>query len=319
MALKDIISEIEQDVADVASTSFDYANTNIVPSTNDNGLSFERGKAKNGKILNTCVLYVDIRNSVSLTQTHSSKTMGQIYTAFTKAVVKAGRHHGGHTRNIIGDRVMLVFPSDNCCSKAVSCAITINHISRQVISKRFPNVDFKVGIGIDYGELKIIKVGIQRNGNESPENKGLVWTGYPANIASRLTDMGNKKVDETYYLVHYYSLNLTQLLGKYNLPGQSFYANTPTKMELSEAGFADCIRMHNNGNIYFLWGKLKSFEKLSRSNTFPAILITEKVLRGLRSEAVNAQLYKPSLWLEQNHPIKNVTGKVYGSNATWTL
>ena len=57
---------------------------------------------------------MDIRNSVALTVKHQNQIMGRIYTAFTKAVLKIGRHHGGHTRNIIGDRVMIVFPTANC-------------------------------------------------------------------------------------------------------------------------------------------------------------------------------------------------------------
>ena len=143
--------------------------------------------------------------------------MGKVYTAFTKAVLKVARHHNGHIRNIIGDRVMIVFPVKDCFTNAVDCAISINHISKYIINKQFKYVDFKCGIGIDYGDLRIIKVGIQRNGTENAENKGLVWAGYPANIASRLTDSANKVIKETYFEVKRNPLNYLSIFGGLNL------------------------------------------------------------------------------------------------------
>jgi class 3 adenylate cyclase len=192
MAISNLIQEIHTDVDDVIQTQFEYSSTNLVPYRSDNFLTFERNVTKRGKILSTCVLYVDIRDSVELTKKHESLTMGKIYTAFSKAVIKAAKHYSGHIRNIIGDRIMIVFPSSNCFTNAVDCAITINHIAKFVINTAFTNVNFKCGIGIDYGDLKIIKVGIQRRGHEGIENRSLVWAGHPANIASRLTDVANK-------------------------------------------------------------------------------------------------------------------------------
>ena len=123
MAIKTILDEIDADVLDVYNTTFEYANTISVPNRSDTQLTFEKGVAKKGKLLKTCVLYVDIRNSIGLTVKHQNVTMGKVYTAFTKAVLKAARHHNGHIRNIIGDRVMIVFPSVNCITNAVDCAV----------------------------------------------------------------------------------------------------------------------------------------------------------------------------------------------------
>ena len=127
--------------------------------------------------------------------------MGRIYTAFTKAVLKVAKYHSGHIRNVIGDRVMVVFPTKDCFTNAVDCAISINHIATYIINQQFFGVDFKCGIGIDYGELRVIKVGVQRQGSEISENKRLVWVGYPANIASRLTDVANKTINKEYFEV----------------------------------------------------------------------------------------------------------------------
>ena len=113
MSLKGIMNEIETDVIDVTKTRFTHEVTMVVPSAADGDLTYERAKDKKGKLIETCALYVDIRNSVALTEKHHTQTMGRIYTAFTKAVLKIARNHNGHIRNIIGDRIMIVFPTKN--------------------------------------------------------------------------------------------------------------------------------------------------------------------------------------------------------------
>jgi len=191
--MQGMISEIEEDILDLKDKGFVFVNTTDVPSRDDSSFTFERGEDKRGKEIYTCVLFVDIRNSVQLTKSHSSETMGRIYTIFSKSMLKLAKHHNGSVRNIIGDRVMIVFPSENCFLNAVNCAISINHIAAS-IDRIFSDVNFKCGIGIDYGQLKVIKVGLHRRGTENVDNKNLVWTGYPANLASRLTDVANKVV-----------------------------------------------------------------------------------------------------------------------------
>lgn len=324
MSVASIIKEIEADVQDVINTQFLYSNTVSVPKRDDTSLSYERSKEKRGKILETCVLYVDIRNSVKLNDSHRSVTMGKIYTAFTKAVIKAGKEHGGHTRNIIGDRVMIVFPKYKCFSNAVNCAATINHIVNKILNVKFTGVDFKCGIGIDYGVLKIIKVGIQRNGTEGPENKGLVWAGYPANIASRLTDMGSKKITESYYEVVRNPINPRALRNRYTLYGEipnpdyiptaPFYLAITETVELTESEFAQSFVMYNSGNNYFTsGGKMISFKRMERTINYPPILITERVHKGLLAEDPNIDVGKPIFWSEQKRRISDVSGKVFGS------
>jgi len=340
MSIESIIKEIETDITDVIGTQFSYSNTASVPNANDAALSYERGKQKSGKILETCVLYVDIRNSVELNETHRSITMGKIYTAFIKAVIKAGREHGGHTRNIIGDRVMIVFPAAKCFENAVKCAVTINYIVTQILNPKFTTVDFKCGIGIDFGELKIIKVGIQRNGTEGPENKGLVWAGNPANIASRLTDMGAKTIKETYYIVTRNPVNpraipdhpfniFNRLIPLAHLgagtpsgydPNAPLYLSSVETVEMTETEFAKSFYSHGNLPGYSTYGgKMITFERKERTINYPAILITDRVFKGFRKEVPATGYAQSKYWLEQKHSIRNVDGKIYGSNVRWDL
>jgi hypothetical protein len=330
MAVKNIIEEIEKDVIDVIKTNFVHNDTRVVPNAGDGELTYESGKDKKGKKIETCVLYVDIRNSVALTEKHHTQTMGRIYTAFTKAVLKVARHHNGHTRNIIGDRIMIVFPTKDCYTNAVDCAISINHIAKYIINVQFTGVEFKCGIGIDFGELRVIKVGIQRNGTENAENKGLVWVGYPANIASRLTDVANKTIEETYYQVTRNPINpraVRPMLGFASMFGSNssydptapFYLNTIETVEMTVEEFADSIAQYDDGRLFTGGGKNIKFEKKKRSVVYPPILMTDAVYKGFKSENPQRTCIVKNYLTEQKHEIKNVSGKVYGGAIEWAL
>ena len=72
MATKAFLEEINSDVKDIINTKFEFSTTDalLVPSYEDASLTFENGATKKGKTIETSVLYVDIRNSVSLNNQH---------------------------------------------------------------------------------------------------------------------------------------------------------------------------------------------------------------------------------------------------------
>jgi class 3 adenylate cyclase len=329
MAIKDFLDEIEEDVKDMKNKNFDYSSTEDVPSRHDGSLNFESGKDKNGKILNSCVLYVDIRNSVELNRIHHTQTMGRIYSIFSKSMLKIAKHHNGSVRNIIGDRVMIVFPSDNCFTNAVDCAITIYHVSKYLINKVFTGVDFKCGIGIDYGELKVVKVGIRRQGTENFDNKNLVWVGYPANIASRLTDVANKEVNNTKIKVTYYPYNFRGFgsFGKF----ESIFDYTPYSSDKTYKDykttklhdyddFAKCLIFTEGLGITYSGGKLEKFETIENKIKYPPILMSEAVFKGFKAANSERSSIKENYWEEvSNEGIKDVTLKIYGGTVTWKI
>ncbi|SHN22264.1 Adenylate and Guanylate cyclase catalytic domain-containing protein [Chitinophaga sp. CF418] len=332
------MDEIAADVDDLLRTKFEYSTTTSVPYDNDPGLSYEGGKTKWGKIIDTCVLYVDIRGSVNLNKDYPQVTISRLYTAFVKSVIKAGRLHGGHTRNIIGDRVMIVFDTKDCYTNAVSCAVSINHIADKVINEKFKGLYFKCGIGIDYGTMKVIKVGVPRRGNANAANRGLVWAGKPANMASRLTDLGNKTITETYYDVTikpYTQFGSRSLWDYVNLdpypaglsrpapnsfgsPGsmQPEYLDGKT-VSMSEAEFLRKIKM-DKGQLYSDKDFVVHFEKKTRNSTYPPILITERVLTGFKAEGLRSDLYKAGYWRDE-FTVKDVDSRVFGQHFTWNL
>ena len=323
--MKNILNEIETDIIDIKAKNFRYVSTSHVPSRHDTSLTFERGVEKVGKEIQTCVLYVDIRNSVDLNKRHHSQTMGRIYTVFSKSMLKIARYHNGCVRNIIGDRVMIVFPKENCYTNAVNCAISINHISGQ-INNLFTEVDFKCGIGIDYGNLKVVKVGLHRRGQEGFDNKNLVWVGYPANIASRLTDVANKTVENSRIKVSYFPFNLFFRIptsGIFDLPmknPKSLYSETPREEIVSNEEFAKKLTFNSESNITYGGGKLIRFDKIESKNHFRPILMTARVFTGFKSENPNRKCIKENLWQKiKNHNIKNVDMDVFEGNVTWKI
>mgnify|MGYP006873034866 CR=1 FL=1 len=83
--IQSVFNEVDNDVQDIVKKEFIFTYVSEVPHVDDEGITYESGKDKKGVEITTCVLFVDIRNSVSLMEDTQSKTMGRIYTAFTKS------------------------------------------------------------------------------------------------------------------------------------------------------------------------------------------------------------------------------------------
>jgi class 3 adenylate cyclase len=144
------------------------------------------------KVVETAVLYVDMRSSTQLSLRYHPETVTRLYSAFVRAMTRCAKVFNGKVRGIIGDRVMILFESADCYANAVYTAILINSVCQHVINKHFPHEDLRFGIGIDYGRMLVTKTGIRRHGFEQQSYRSLVWLGRPANVASKLTDNANK-------------------------------------------------------------------------------------------------------------------------------
>jgi len=189
---KQLQTEIDNEIDSIITYKTDFNSTNSVPTVNDNDLTFSRHENRKGKILESCVLFVDIRDSVQKNKDHWTTTLANMYSSFVYGVLRLAKEYNGHVRNIIGDRVMIVFDSENCCDNAVKCAGSILYFSKNTMKKTLPHDTFCCGIGIHYGHMHVIKVGLKTCANENNDYKNLVWVGEPANFASRLTDMAGK-------------------------------------------------------------------------------------------------------------------------------
>lgn len=317
MARKEFFENIDSVINDWKNTTFNFYPKTHVPGLDDNNLTYGNGEEKKGVEINTCVLFVDIRNSVQLTKDKQVRTMGKIYSVFTHCVLLAAQYEGGFVRNIIGDRVMVVFPPEECFKKSVFCAITINHIA-SLINKKFDNFEFKCGIGIDYGKLSVMKVGIQKKGAENDDNKGLVWVGYPANFASRLTDCANKEFTDIVYRVDgsFY---------EYNYFENPFWGRTSgwyrKIKEFSAEEFASKINFSSIGQSlsFASCNQIYSIERVERKYTYKNILLSDKVYQEYAKALPNANDIKNSWWKKQTRIIRDIDFDIWGADLTWTL
>jgi hypothetical protein len=131
----------------------------------------------------------------------------------------------GYVRNIIGDRVMVVFEPNNCFVNAIECAVTMYTVAIRILKKHSGLDNFKVGIGVEYGEMLILKTGIQKKHDEQSEYKNLVWVGDAANIASKLTDYANKSYNSPEYNITYEKTLIEKFIKRYNSSTNSTLAD----------------------------------------------------------------------------------------------
>ena len=318
MPSKAFFEDITNVINDWANTTFTFNAKNYVPGLDDPSLTYGNGEEKKGVEINTCVLFVDIRNSVQLTKDKQIRTMGRIYSVFTHCVLLAAQYEGGYVRNIIGDRVMVVFTPDDCYKKAVHCAITINHIA-SLINQKFANFEFKCGIGVDYGKLSVMKVGIQKKGAENDDNKGLVWVGYPANFASRLTDCANKEFTDVVYNVdgEFYELSLlTWPLGEW--PFGEYHRK---QKKFTEEELISKLKVsHSNQNLEISsCRKVYSIEKSEVIYRYNPILLSDKVYQEYAKAQPNSNSIKKGWWKREKRKIKDIEFDVWGAELIWNF
>lgn len=313
MAIKDILDTLDDEVSTIHSSDFDIeiTETNYVPIDSDTNLTFENfdGKYKKVKTIETCVLYIDIRKSTKLNLQHYPKTMAKLYSSFIRSMIKAAENYNGKTRNIVGDRVMVVFDNSNCFTDAVNTAFLMNTISQKIINKRFKNNAFTCGIGIDFGEMMVAKCGTIKYGNESSSYKSLVWLGKPANIASKLTDSANKSAS-------YKTVNGVKVGFHYKYTDKWIWLfKTPKELE-ENIEFS-----YTSPNMRYKDDNFKSFfattNTTSNYDSTPPILITDSVYKGFKNHNPDADSIKNNWWKKQSRKIPDYSGSVYGCDVTF--
>lgn len=321
MDRKDFMASIDSVINDWNSTSFSFSQKDYVPGLDDPNLTYGNGQEKKGVEINTCVLFVDIRNSVKLTKDKQDRTMGRLYSVFTQCMLLAAQEEGGFVRNIIGDRVMIVFPPDQCYTKAVDCAVTINHIA-MLINRKIDNLDFKCGIGIDYGRMRVMKVGVVKKGVENDDNKGLVWIGYPANFASRLTDCANKEFNDVVYRINadFYHLNYLGVNPLLDNRASGYYRGTK---DFTAEKLAESLSVRQLGMSKVLYSneftEVQSIERIEKKFSYPSILVSDAVFNGYKKEQPNANDILNGWWKEQVRKIRDIDFIIFGADLIWEL
>lgn len=277
-----IVGDIEAEVKTILSPDFCLSarETQLIPHSSDSAITFPNldDRTQGVKLLETAVLYVDMRRSTELSLRHRPETMAKLYSAFVRAMTRCATASGGQVRGIIGDRVMVLFEPADCFAKAVGTAELMSQVCSNVLNKQFRYGEVKFGFGIDFGKMLVTKTGIRKHGAEQQSYRSLVWLGRPANVASKLTDNANKPAEmflATLVKVAYASSR-----------GLAYREEWPH--EFAKHFWHDA----NSGLMRHTDPNFHSFEMVYRQKTTreatPQILMTKRVYEGYRAARPNS-------------------------------
>lgn len=311
MALKDFLKDLDDSVKVVTSSDFEVEiiETEFVPSFSDASITYDNldTKKKKCKLLESCVLYVDIRSSAKISAERQPKTLAKIYSSFVRTMIACARYYGGHIRNIVGDRVMVVFDKAKCFENAIDTAILMNSVCKHILNKRISSFEFRAGIGIDYGKMLITKSGAIRQGDEKEFYRSLVWLGKPANTASRLTDLAHKTESYTIPAIHQ---------GNYYPYIKDWHWQSKPYEQFIDDLEPTSSRMLKHKDEHF-----HTFFKttMSHSETHSPILFTKSVFDGFKKARPNADSIKNGWWSKRNLDVRDYDGDIYGGDVIFSV
>jgi len=311
--LKEFKTQLVEEVGGIMSPSFDISvvSTDRVPHFGDPLITFPNldSNKQSCKVVESCVLYVDIRRSTHLNMTHKSKTVAKLYSAFVRAMTRCAVRHHGHVRGIIGDRLMVLFDPKDAFTNAVETAISMNSTARYVIDKHFQYGEIKCGIGIDFGKMLATKTGFQRRGHEQQNYRSLVWLGRPANIASKLTDLANKPRE---------SVSLPALRVARPFLGSEWVWLSEHWEKFVNGFKRNYLRGgwdHEDSNVQAF---LTYREDRELKAATPNILMTETVFKGFSAANPVHSVITKKLFSEISIHIDGYSGAVHGGSPIWT-
>lgn len=184
MGLKDdIISKAKE----IENSTFSVQSTSIVPTINDSRLTF----GCSGLEFEATVLYIDMRGSTEVLNTHRKRIVAKIHMIYYHAIVKIAKQFGGEIRSFNGDSLLVFFEgtTKDSLSQAVKAAMKMRYAITDLINnslKKYSDIDF--GIGIDDGKILATKVGL----GGSDDTKDLIWIGNAVNKSTVISDFSKK-------------------------------------------------------------------------------------------------------------------------------
>lgn len=180
MGLKD---DIIAKAKEIEATVFNVKQTTDVPTINNTSLTFGCTALE----FDGTVLYIDMRGSTKILNTHQKRVVAKLHMIYYHAVVKISKENGGEIRSFNGDSLLVFFQgtTKNKLTIAVKTAMQIKYAITSLLNdklKIYMDIDF--GIGIDYGKILATKVGV--GGTDS--NKDLIWIGNVVNKSTVISD-----------------------------------------------------------------------------------------------------------------------------------
>jgi class 3 adenylate cyclase len=180
--------ECRETVANFFSGDYSITEGRVIPEVSD--LHF----AKEGKEMELAMMFIDIRESTKIVDGFRRTTAAKMYKSFLWGVAKIARMNDGELRSFNGDGVLLAFIGDSKRTNAVKAAMQMSWFCKNILKPRlegyFQNnnqladLEFNYGIGIDVGNVLVVRAGIRGDNNND-----LVWVGNATNYAVKLSSI----------------------------------------------------------------------------------------------------------------------------------
>jgi class 3 adenylate cyclase len=178
--------DITNKVTEILDTRFDTEEVSYVPDITNSKLTF----GNTGLQFEATVLYIDMRGSTALLNTHNNPVVAKIHMAYFHTIVRIAKALGGEVRSFNGDSLLVFFQgtTKTTLSNAVKTAMQMKYMIANsesginTLLVKYSAVDF--GIGLDDGKILCTKIGLGRDSN----NQDLIWIGNPVNRAVKISD-----------------------------------------------------------------------------------------------------------------------------------
>lgn len=180
MSLK---SDILAKAKEIKNATFIKKDTDSIPSIDTSLLTF----GCTGLNFPATVLYIDMRGSTKVLNTHQRRVVAKIHMTYYHAIVKIAKNDGGEIRSFNGDSLLVFFygMSVDVARKAVRSAMKMKYAITTIVNETLSDyIDIDFGIGIDCGNILATKVGIGGNN----DNKDLIWIGNAVNRSTKISD-----------------------------------------------------------------------------------------------------------------------------------
>lgn len=153
---------------------------------------------RTGKEVELVMLFIDIKESTKIVDSFRLTTSARMYQSFLRGVTKIAIKNNGEVVSFNGDGMLITFYGESKCNNAVRSALQMMDFVKTVLKpkinsyfnrhKQSDNLFFDCGIGIDVGNILVIKGGIKG------DNSDLVWVGNPTNYAVKLSNQTKKEL-----------------------------------------------------------------------------------------------------------------------------
>lgn len=164
----------------------------------------------NGFYGNCSAIFIDIRDSSGLTEKHKRPTLAKIYRAFISEMVAVlNSHENVREVNIVGDCVWAVYNTpykpdiDDAFSTAARANTLLKLLNHHYDKKGITSI--KIGIGVDYGRVLMIKAGFSGSGIDD-----VVYMGDVVNRAAHLAHEAGRDWNDPVFVGADFQCNLNE-------------------------------------------------------------------------------------------------------------